>query len=298
MAIGWTDGFRSGAEAAGLRVERNVFRATDRFIQRDWESRSGGTMRGNLWVRDLSQGAAHPFVFERFDNEEGIPSRGHRFVDCLTTEDALRVSQWANPGPYESDRVHTVRIRVHNARGDPVSGAAVQVHDASDRRVLSLSTGIAGVVEAELLMDRITFGPTVSSSGPFKVQVTKDGLSSYAGTFEAHGRFALRVDLETGRAEADLVVPPAPLLPRIHVLSATRIWVRWTASGDDSGIASYIVHLDGEPAAVCTTTACVLAGLTPGKAHHVAVQAVDSAGHRSAISEAERCLMRSEDRGP
>ena len=298
LALGWTDGSASVAAARALVLEHNVFRATDRFIQRDWESRTGSTFRGNLWVRDLGQGSAHPFVFERFDNEEGVPSRGHRLVDCLTTEDPRRISQWANPGPYESDRVYTVRIDVRDAADGPVAGATVEFYDDRGARVLALSSDAAGLAVGEILVDRITPGPTVTSPSPFQVRVRKNGVGAYAASFDLVGRFALRVDLAAGTGAADTTPPPAPAAPRVHILSASRALIRWRAPEDASGIATYVVHLDGEPAAVCTETMCVLSGLVPGARHEVAVQAVDFAGRRSAIGAATSCTAAAEDRGP
>ncbi len=114
-ALEWSSG--TLAAPNDVTVRRNVFRATDRLIDRSWGARRGGLLRDNVWVRDLSLGTAHPFLFEYFDNSDTLTSAEHRLLDPLTTEDLLAVDQWGGAGPYASTREWTLGILAVDAGG-------------------------------------------------------------------------------------------------------------------------------------------------------------------------------------
>jgi len=78
---------------------------------------------------------------------------------------------------------------------------------------------------------------------------------------------------------ADTTAPSVPAGVTARAQSFTSILVNWTASTDDSGIASYRVFRDGgaTPVATVQTTSYTDIGLTPATAYSYTVVAVDAA---------------------
>jgi hypothetical protein len=294
FAFHWTEG-TSGA--CDLVVAENVFAATDRCVQHSWDGGRGAPFVGNALVRDLSLGAAHPFVLEDFGNG-GTSAGGHGLEDSVTTEDLLAVGQYASAGAFDTVRRATLVVRAVDAAGAPIAGATVTVLDATGLSVLSGTTAANGAFAGVVTHARITNGPFVAAKGPFAVTVAKAGVGTWAGTQAVAGRTALHVNLAGGTASADATPPPAPTNVVAFPLSASRLRVRWSAADDPSGVATYLVRIDGRLAAVASGTSAVVTGLAPSSTQVVTVAAVDRGGNVSPAASAGPATLRPEDRGP
>ncbi|MCC7138518.1 MAG: carboxypeptidase regulatory-like domain-containing protein [Planctomycetes bacterium] len=295
-ALQWTSGSSSATNDLAFRW--NVMRATDRAIVRAWAARRGAPLRDNAWVRDLSLGPSHPFLFEYFDSSDALAAPDHRLVDAWTTEDVLAVDQWASPGPWVATREWTLTVVVVDDGGAPVPGASVTVRDASSTVVWGGTTDAQGRVAGTVVAHSITNGPTVSGRNPFSVSVSKSGVGSYAGPVNVTARAALRVDLAGGTAAPDTTPPPAPTGLSVHRVSASRLLARWDAATDPSGVAGYLVLHDGVLAAVTDENRAWLSGLPPATSASVTVVAVDRGGNASVPTAAGTATTAPEDRGP
>jgi hypothetical protein len=278
-----------------VRIDRNVFRSTDRAITRAWPARVGGVLNRNAFVHDGSTG--HAWVFEYFDVSDVWPSPGHRVVDAWSEASLLTVRQWASPAAYDSTREATLRVLVTGAAGGPQPGAVVTVRDASQAQVAAGTTDADGRADLLLVTERITNGPAVAARGPFTVGVV-GAAGAWTGPVSLDGRAALTVHLGTGTGVLDVTAPPAPAAPTARALSATRAFAWWTPPADASGIAHHEVWLDGALAAVCDGAAVLLGGLDPARAYALSVRAVDAGGNRSGPSPAATLVMPIDDRGP
>ncbi|MFV1959830.1 MAG: hypothetical protein ACC662_10505, partial [Planctomycetota bacterium] len=269
-ALNWTFG-GSGAPPADILIEHNVFTATDKLVNHEWDGGSGGPCRENWWLPDPDAGRAPRF--EHFLTGEGITSKGFRFLDPHTTLDLDAVGQWSGPGPYEATREGT--LRVFARRGEaPVAGAKVEVLDRGGRRVLERTTDAAGLASGLLLQTLVTRGPTVTALGPFRVRVSAGG-ATWEGEVEGEGPRALVVDLATGKGGRDKSPPKAPGRVEAQGLSASRAWLRWGAAEDDTAVVAYEVYLDGRAVGFTRGTAFFVGGLAPATKYTPSVRAVD-----------------------
>jgi putative cell wall-binding protein/chitodextrinase len=134
---------------------------------------------------------------------------------------------------------------------------------------------------------QVEFVDAVSSS------ITLDGLPYTSGTLIAtHGPHVLHAEAEgmTGLT-ADLTItfsidaesPSAPTGLTATPISGSRIDLEWNAASDASGIAKYLVYVDGESAPRCevTSLSCSVVGLTPETPYSFYVVAVDGVGNLS-----------------
>ena len=295
-ALQWTAGARDDV-TNDIDVCHNVFVATDRLIEREWSSGRGGLVRDCVFVRDLSLGASHPFVFERFDVSEDLASHGHRIRDAVTTESLSNVTQWASPDPYDSTREWTLAVVATDA-GLPLAGATVTARDVNGTLVVNGTTDAAGLVAGPVIDTIVSNGPTFTDLNPYQVTVTKAGVGTWSGPVTVRARTALRVDPRAGTSVADSTPPSAPSGLWSRALSASRGLLRWTASTDDSGVAGYLVHLDGEVVGTTDTSTFVLFGLEPGTTHVPAVEAFDLNGNRTSVGVGPAFERGPEDRGP
>ncbi|MBL9088702.1 MAG: hypothetical protein JNM10_16305, partial [Planctomycetia bacterium] len=257
-ALEWSSG--TVAAPNGVTLRRNVFRATDRLIDRAWGARRGGLLRDNVWVRDLSLGTAHPFLFEYFDNSDTLTSPEHRLLDPLTTEDLLAVDQWGGAGPYASTREWTLGVLAVDAGGAPVAGAAVTVRDKDGATAFTATTDAAGLASGTVVAHQVTNGPVANGRNPFSVSVNKAGVGGFVGQVTVDRRTMLRVDLPAGTATPDTTPPAAPTGVVALRVSASRVYVRWEPATDPSGIAGYLVALGGEPVLVSDVNDAFVAG--------------------------------------
>ena len=294
FAFHWTEG-TSGA--CDMAVEGNVFAATDRCLQHSWDGGRGAPFVGNALVRDLTLGAAHPFVVEDFGNG-GAPAGGHGLEDSVTTEDLSTVTQYGSAASFDAVRRATLVVRAVDGAGQPVVGATVAVADVGGLSVLTGVTDASGLFAGAVTWTRITNGPAVQAKGPFAVTVAKPGVGTWAGTQAVASRTAIVVNLPAGTASLDATPPAAPSNVVAFPLSASRLRVRWSAAADPSGVAAYLVTLDGALAAVVPGPAAVLTGLAPGSSHVVTVAALDRGGNLSPAAGAAPASTRPEDRGP
>jgi hypothetical protein len=293
-AVVWSAGTLASPNA--VRVERNVFRSTDRAVTRAWAARVGGALRANAFVHDASTG--HAWVFEYFDVSDIWPSPGHRLVDAWTDASTLSVQQWAGPAAYDSTREASLRVLVKAPSGAALAGAAVTVEDVAHAQVAAATTNAQGFADLLLVTHRIANGPNVSPRGPFTVRVSGGASGSWSGSVAVAARTAVNVRLGAGAGDLDLTPPPAPGLPVARALSATRALLWWSAPADASGITLYEVWLDGELVAVTESAACTLGGLDPAHTYSASVKAVDAGGNRSGASLAVPLTTPVDDRGP
>ena len=295
-ALQWTSGVAAGA--SDIVVRGNVFVSTDRMINRAWGSARGGVLAGNAWRRDLSQGPGHPFLFEFFDTSDAQGAPGHRVLDAVTAENVNAIDQWNAPGPYAATREWSLTIAAVDGSGAPVAGAAVSVRDAFGALAFSGTTDAAGLSMGTLVGTRIANGPSVIDQGPFAATVSKAGVGAYAGDVAVTKTTALRVDLAAGTAATDVTPPAAPTNVTRRALSASRGHVQWSPVVDPSGIAGYLVLLDGEPVGLTDETRFVVSGLAPLATASVTIQALDRGGNASPPSAAVSITTPAEDRGP
>ncbi|MCW2811356.1 MAG: metallophosphoesterase, partial [Friedmanniella sp.] len=82
----------------------------------------------------------------------------------------------------------------------------------------------------------------------------------------------------------DTTLPSTPTGLTVTVASTTSLSVRWNASTDTSGIASYTLTRNGTAIPNLTTTTYTDSGLTTGTAYSYTVTAVDNAGNSSTAS--------------
>jgi hypothetical protein len=296
-ALRWTVG--APAASSGLVVTRNVFRATDRFVVRAWDSGFGTPFEDNLWERDLSQGLGHPFVFEHFETSDSVASSGFAFEDPITTESTTVATQEGTPAPYVSERAATFTVLVRDAAGAPLAGSQVVVRDRQGSAVLSRLTDAAGRAAGRVVLARVRNGPTVDVRGPFTISVTRAGSGTWQGVENPDGRLLLRVELAPGATTGvvDVTAPDAPAEVGALPLSASRAQVSWSVPAADD-LACFLVRVDGIVTCVAQGSPAVVAGLAPASTHVFSVQAVDAGGNRSAAAAAAAITQPPEDRGP
>jgi chitodextrinase len=82
----------------------------------------------------------------------------------------------------------------------------------------------------------------------------------------------------------DKIAPTVPLNVNASGGDATSIMLTWTASTDDVGVTGYIVTRDGVEVATVSTPTWTDRNVVADKLYAYAVQAVDAAGNRSALS--------------
>lgn len=81
--------------------------------------------------------------------------------------------------------------------------------------------------------------------------------------------------------EEDTTAPSVPTGLTATSAGATSISLKWTASTDATGVASYRIYRDGQQVATSTTASYTDTGLLPQKSYSYRVVAVDAAGNAS-----------------
>lgn len=293
-ALSWSSGTLVAPNL--IRIERNVFRSSDRAITRGWAARVGGTIAGNAFLNDPVPG--HAWQFEYMDVSDIWPSPGNRLIDVFTDGAPTTVTQWAQPAAYDVTREATLRVRVLKADGTSAAGAQVSVTDAAGGTVASGVADGNGVYDAVLLLQRITNGPALDVRGPFGVRaVAPEGAGTASGVAPT-GRMAVFLRLGSDGHEVDSTAPPAPPAPACQPLSGSRALVWWAPGTDASGVALTEVRLDGEVVALTPGTAAILSGLSPGRTYAVRLRFMDGGGNLSPAGPSTPVTLRSEDRGP
>ena len=295
-AFSWSGG--ADTAPASITVRHNVFRATDQMIHRGWAALNGGTFRDNAWERDAAKGPGHDVVFERIDVSDIWPSPGHKIVDPVTSEDTTRLTQWANPAAYDTERWATVGVIVVDAAGAPIPAATVRLRDRTNTQVASGSTDAQGRAAAIVLLKRITKGPVTDDRGPFTLEVSA-AQGTFSGSQAITGRTAIQVVLSAAStATADVTAPAPPEGVIVHALSATRLRARWTPAQDESGVVGYQVFVNDVLCAYTDVAQAIVAGLTPGATHEVRVRAIDAGGNMSPLTSITPLALPADDRGP
>ncbi|MDJ0522197.1 MAG: hypothetical protein QNJ90_09005 [Planctomycetota bacterium] len=293
-ALMWSQG--TAGSTNDLVVRHNVFTATDRVIMREWGGGRGALMRDNVLRRDLGLGAGHEFYVEEFGNG-GTPNPGNRLLDTVTDLDLLQVTEYHGAKPWDATREWTLALLVRDARGAAVPDAVVTVTDAKGERAFETRTDAEGRARGTVVQARLANGLRPDARGPFTVRVTKGGVGTWEEAVPIAGRTALIVDLTAATATIDSTAPTAPVTFFASPLSGSRVLLRWSAGSDASGIAAWLVYVDGEPAGITDAQRFTVPGLTPGRRYTFAVRALDCGGNRSEPVSAE-ATTRLEDRGP
>ena len=295
-ALGWTDG--APAAGADLTVTGNVFRATDRFVRRQWDSDYGVPFVRNAWERDFSKGAGASFVFEQFDTSDAEGSPGHAFVDPVTETSTLVTGERGGPAPYLSERRATVSFEVRDAESRLVAGAAATIRNPAGALLWSGTTDATGRAAGTIATHRVRNGPSVEALGPFTFQVARSGVGTWSQTQALSAAEAWQVVLGTSSSgTVDTTAPAAPASVAALALSASRARVQWAPSVSPD-VAFYLVRVDGVLMALSTQPSCVLAGLEPSASHRFTVSAVDAGRNVSTETASELLEQPQEDRGP
>lgn len=91
---------------------------------------------------------------------------------------------------------------------------------------------------------------------------------------------------DEGTTEPDTTPPSVPTGLQAGLVTSTEATISWTASTDDTRVASYDVYRGTTKVGSATTTSFTDTGLTPSTAYSYTVRAVDAAGNVSAASSA------------
>ncbi|SEF36434.1 Glucose/arabinose dehydrogenase, beta-propeller fold [Amycolatopsis pretoriensis] len=125
---------------------------------------------------------------------------------------------------------------------------------------------------------------------------TTGALQATCGNLSPNGTYGFYVNARdaagnVSQASGTLSVktPPSddhtpPSVPgNVHTtsVSSTSIGLAWTASTDDVGVTGYRIYDSGTQLGTSDTAATTLGGLTPAKAYHLQVRAVDANGNLS-----------------
>ncbi len=293
-AFEWSEGTAGASD--DLLVRHNVFTATDRFVKQSWDGGTGAVFRDNAFVRDLTLGAGHPFAFEEYSNG-GQSSPGHGCRNPIGTEDPGNVVEYVDALPWDASREWTVSVKVADGGGAPVPGAAVTLEDKDGATVASGTTGADGLTSAPVVVARLSNGLATDARGPHVVRVVKAGFPAFSRSLAISGRTALRVNLTASTSALDSSAPATPTGVVANALSASRVLLRWSASTDDTGVALYLVTVDGVLAGVTDEARFVVPGLPAASAHTFGVRALDVAGNASGEATVSS-TTRPEDRGP
>ena len=276
-AYSWVGGADTAPATTDIR--HNVFQATDVAILRDWASTNGGPTRENVWLRDLSKGAANPFAFERIQISDIWPSSGHRLFNPLTGESLDAVDSWANPAAWSIERWFSVRVIAENTSGEPVGNAEVIIADRDGNETVA-TTDASGTAVLAIRASTASNGPAVTQHGPMVITVRRSGVGTYVGTHALSNRLALSVRLGPSSSAVEDVEPPTgPSTLWAHALSASRVRVRWDDAQDNTAVVGYLVQVDDEVAAKTSVPEAFLGGLTPSTTYAVCVRPIDAAGN-------------------
>ncbi|SDY66692.1 hypothetical protein SAMN05661080_04216 [Modestobacter sp. DSM 44400] len=131
-------------------------------------------------------------------------------------------------------------------------------------------------------------GALINNATTAKAPVTAaSGLVVLASDSKGTMRY-YHAELDLSGSAADATAPSVPAGVSATADSSSQVTVRWTASTDAVGVASYRVMRDGVVVAAAVTggTSYVDATVAAGTAYSYTVSAVDAAGNRSAESAA------------
>ncbi|WP_051731649.1 glycosyl hydrolase family 8 [Kitasatospora phosalacinea] len=114
-----------------------------------------------------------------------------------------------------------------------------------------------------------------------------DGLLNFMALLHTSGNFRIYGPGTGG--SADTTAPSTPGALTVTATTATTATLSWTASSDDTAVASYTAYTgtatDGASGCTqVTATSCTVAGLSPQSAYTFTVKARDAAGNTSAAS--------------
>jgi len=269
-----------GPDAPGAAVvHHNVFEASDTGLLRGWSSGASGLLHDNWWraLTDRFTGEAFRVSDKR--------AAGGRIVDAWGPADLSTAKLGAGAGPCASTREASVKVRVRGA----AAGTPVELRDRDGGVAWRGVTDGDGWAAGTVVTLRIANGPSVTDPNPFTL-----AAGACTAPVGIRGRAAFLVE---GDAVArDATAPPAPGALRAEATGAGVVALGWTAPADESGIAGYLVTVDGEAAGCTAACAFSVAGLAPERAYRLAVQAVDAGGNLGPAAEAE-ARTGPEDRG-
>lgn len=285
-----------GTNAANdLVFSNNLITATDYTIYNPNNAAHMGTLQQNIWERDMTLGGGHTWYYLHVNAANALLEM--KILDPYTTQDITTGDQWGGAAAYTTTREWTTYVRVVDANGLPVSGATVTATNTSSVVQWTGSTDSNGVASGAVASKIITLGPVVTDKNPFTIAVTKAGVGTYSGSYTINGRTGINVNLAAGTAALDTTAPTSPYDVFSKQLSATRIYTRWNPSSDATGVAYYLIYLDGTLIGTSDTTDYVVAGLTPATGYTVSVKAVDWTGNESTAATYGLVTTNAEDRG-
>ena len=99
-------------------------------------------------------------------------------------------------------------------------------------------------------------------------------------------------------SNSDTEDPTVPTNVSVNNIDITSFTVSWTASTDNTAVASYDVYLDGTFKKNTTTTSTTISDLTPSTSYSVTVLAKDAADNKSAQSTAVNATTLADNQAP
>jgi chitodextrinase len=129
---------------------------------------------------------------------------------------------------------------------------------------------------------------------------TNSGLSggtTYSFTVKAKdvkGNISAASTAASVTTNADILAPNKPQAPRLSTASYRTILLTWPAASDNVAVTSYTIFREGVSAGTASSTSFTDSGLLPLTSYHYSIQAKDSAGNTSTMSD-EAILTTLED---
>ncbi|MGL4521574.1 MAG: lytic polysaccharide monooxygenase [Bacilli bacterium] len=93
------------------------------------------------------------------------------------------------------------------------------------------------------------------------------------------------VNVTNGNTTPDSIAPSVPENMLASSITTNSVDLKWTASTDNVGVASYEVLRDGKVVATTSSTSLTDKQLTPNTAYTYTVRALDTAGNKSSLSK-------------
>nr|WP_281360154.1 glycoside hydrolase family 6 protein [Isoptericola halotolerans] len=144
-------------------------------------------------------------------------------------------------------------------------------------------TGYTVLVDGEPAATATSTSATVTGLSPdtnYEVTVTARDAAGNVSAASA----ALTVTTDEATGGEDTEAPTVPTGLTAGAVTQSSVALSWSASSDDTGVAGYRVHRDGDLVADVTATSVTDTGLTAGTTYSYTVTAYDAAGNSSAAS--------------
>ncbi len=153
------------------------------------------------------------------------------------------------------------------------------------------SSDDTGVTRYTVLVDGETAGTSATTSHTLTgltpsstYEVTVTARDAAGNTSAASAPVTVTTDEATGGE--DTQAPTVPTGLAAGDVTSSSVELTWDAASDDTGVAGYLVHRDGDEVADVSGTSATDSGLDAGTAYSYTVTAYDAAGNTSAASTA------------